>query len=102
MSPRSAPHQGPAMTRERSSTRTPSSASGRFGMTLTITDYMWAPKWPPNRFSIIEGLGSPPERGSPRTTTLGAPRRSRGAPRYPLGYYDLVTTLREALSRRIL
>src|SRR5713226_331510 len=44
---------------------------------------MGAPKWPPN------------------PQTLGTPRRSRGAPRYPLGYYDFVT-LREALSRRIL
>src|ERR1044071_3395468 len=45
---------------------------------------MGAPKWPPNPH------------------TLGEPRRSRGAPRRTLGYYDFVTTLREALSRRIL
>src|SRR6266540_374246 len=37
---------------------------------------------PPSPFSIIEGLGSPPERASPRTATFGAPRRSRGAPLY--------------------
>src|ERR1700693_3480139 len=70
MSPSSAPHQGPAMTRERSSTRTPSSASGGFGMAPKITDYMGAQKWPPNPH------------------TLGAPRRSRGAPRRTPGYYD--------------
>ena len=36
---------------------------------------------PPNPISIIEGLGSPPERGSPHTAMLVTPRRSRGAPR---------------------
>src|SRR6266508_1883296 len=35
-SPRRAPHQGPAMTRERSSTRTPSSARGKVAMPVTI------------------------------------------------------------------
>src|SRR6202162_6383169 len=35
-SPRRAPHQGPAMTRERSSTRTPSSARGKVAMGATI------------------------------------------------------------------
>jgi drug/metabolite transporter (DMT)-like permease len=38
---------------------------------------------PPSPTSITEGLGSPPEGGSPRTATLVAPRRSRGAPRTP-------------------
>src|SRR5205807_7831518 len=39
---------------------------------------------------------------APKPPTLGTPRRRRGAPRYPLGYYDWVTTLRQALGQRIL
>ncbi len=48
-----------------------------------LTDMGGLATGPPSPISIIEGLGSPPERGSPRTATLVAPRRSRGAPRRP-------------------
>src|SRR5262245_8565176 len=80
MSASSAPHHGPAMTRERSSTRIPSSANGPSDMPLKIAN-----------------LGDPDHleiHAPPRSMSESGDRRLR--------YYGFVTALRDALAERIL